>query len=85
MIIVTKSVFQEGSKYYPKVFSDKCFIMIELTFLKVLILIRQVHQKSALFATNGFLQMNSLCFRQMTAMVFIIDKWCLWTLAILLF
>ena len=25
MIIVAKSVFQEGSKYYPKVFSDKCF------------------------------------------------------------
>ena len=27
--------------------------MTELTFLKVLMLIRQVHQKSVLFATSG--------------------------------
>ena len=32
----------------------KCHISIELTFLKELILIKQVHQKSVIFATIGF-------------------------------
>ena len=50
MIIFVRSVFHEGSKYYP-VFLDesfyeleiieKCYIMIELTFLKVLMLIKK--------------------------------------------
>ena len=31
----------------------KCYILIELTFLKELILIKQVHQKSVIFVTIG--------------------------------
>ena len=31
----------------------KCYISIKLTFLKQLMLIQQVHQKSAIFATIG--------------------------------
>ena len=31
----------------------KCSIMIELTFLKELMLIRQFHQKTTMFATIG--------------------------------
>ena len=31
----------------------KCYVMIELTFLKELILIKQIHQKSAKFVTIG--------------------------------
>ena len=42
--------------------------MTELTFLKVLMLIRQVHQKSVLFATIGIFQVKGLSFNQMSAM-----------------
>ena len=31
----------------------KCYIKIELTFLKELMLIKQVHQKSVIFVTVG--------------------------------
>ena len=51
VVILSKSVFNENyNHHYDKVFRkmftqiiQKCCIMIELTFLKVLILIRQVH------------------------------------------
>ena len=33
----------------------KCYILIELTFLKEQILIKQVHQKSVIFVTIGIL------------------------------
>ena len=55
MIIAVRAVFHENNKYYPQVFLDKClyklwiikkkfYIMMELTFLKELVLIKQVHQ-----------------------------------------
>ena len=47
---------------------QKCFIMIQLTFLKVLMLIRQVNQKSVLFATIGIFKIKDLSFNQMPAM-----------------
>ena len=42
--------------------------MIELTFLKILILIRQFPQKNILFATIGIFQVKGLSFNQMSAM-----------------
>ena len=58
MAIVVRAVFHENNKYYPQVSLDeylyklqKCYIMIELTFLKGLILINQAHQKSVLIVT----------------------------------
>ena len=50
MAIVLRSVFHEGSKYCLHVLSDEC---LEMTFLKLLVLTTQVHQKSALFANIG--------------------------------
>ena len=54
--IVVRAVFHQNNKYYPKVFLDEClykiwkyYIMIELTFLKEFMLIKQVHQKSVIF------------------------------------
>ena len=41
--IVVKAVFYENNKYYLQVFLDKCYIVIELTFLKELMLIKQAH------------------------------------------
>ena len=52
-VIIIKSVFNINSKYHPQVFLDeclyklgeylyKCYIMIELMFMKVLILIIQI-------------------------------------------
>ena len=62
-LIVTKvvrAVLHENNKYYPQVFLDeclykiqKCYAMTELTFLKELMLIKQVHQKSVMFVTSG--------------------------------
>ena len=47
---------------------QKCFIMIQLTFLKVLMLIGQVNQKSVLFATIGIFKIKDLSFNQMPPM-----------------
>ena len=59
MTIVARAVFHENNKYYPQGFIDeclyklqiiqKCYIMIELRFLKELMLIKQVHHKSMMF------------------------------------
>ena len=63
MIIVVSTVFYENNKYYPKVFLDEClyklwiiwqcYIVIELTFLKELILTKQVYQKSVIFVSTS--------------------------------
>ena len=60
-IIVVRAVFHENSKCYPQFFLDEClyklwiikrfYILIELTFLKELIFMKQVHQKSVTFVT----------------------------------
>ena len=51
--IIVRSVFQEDGKYYPQVFLDEClhevykhYNMKELIFLKELIVISQINQKS---------------------------------------
>ena len=52
--IIVRSLFEEDDKYYPQVFLgeclyevQKCYNMKELIFLKELILISQINQKSA--------------------------------------
>ena len=40
--------------------------MVELTFLKVFMLIREVYQKSVLFATIGTIYIKRLSFNQMS-------------------
>ena len=56
MVSVARAIFYESNKYYPQAFSDeplyeiyKCYIMIELKFLKELMSIKQVRQKSVTF------------------------------------
>ena len=54
-------------------FSNECLyitnaIMIELTFLKTLIVIRQENHKSVIFATTGIFQITVLSFNRMSAM-----------------
>ena len=63
MIILIKAVFHANDKYYPQVFLDecvyklliirKCYITIELTFLKEFMLIKQGNQKNVIIATFG--------------------------------
>ena len=65
MIIVVRAVFHENNKYYPQVFLHEClyelWIMNNMKMpyfertdvLKELILLKQVHQKSVMFATIG--------------------------------
>ena len=50
--IAVRVTFHENNKYYPQVFLDKClykikkcYIIIESTFLKELMLIKQAHQR----------------------------------------
>ena len=45
----------------------KCYVSIELTFPKELILIKQVHQKSVIFVTIGISYIKVLSFNQMPA------------------
>ena len=63
IILLIKSVLNENkNNYYYNVFPEiflnecmfvyyECHISIELTFLEILVLIKQVHQKSVIFAT----------------------------------
>ena len=48
--------------------------MKELTFLKVLMLIRHVHLKSVLFATNGIFCIKDLSFNQLSQSFFLSKK-----------
>ena len=47
----------------------RCYVRIELTFLKELMLTRQVNQKSAIFATIGIFKIKGLRFNRMSAMI----------------
>ena len=49
------------------VFYYKCYILIGLTFLKELMLIKQVHQKITIFAIIGISEIIVLSFKQMSA------------------
>ena len=60
MTIVVRDIFLETNKFYPQIFLDECLhktqfflIMIELAFLKELMLIKQVHHESVIFVTNS--------------------------------
>ena len=64
MTIIVRSVFEEDGKYYPQVFLDECLYesykccnTIELMCQKELTLIKQVHQKSVIFALIGISKM----------------------------
>ena len=72
--IVIGAAFHEKNKHYSQVVLDeclykmkKCYIMIELTFLKELKLIKQVHQKSVMFVTIGISEIIDLSVNQMSA------------------
>ena len=45
----------------------KCYIIIELMFLKELMLIRQANQKIAIFVTIGIFQIKGFGFKHMYA------------------
>ena len=55
MAIIVRVISYEYNKYFPQDFLDeyKCYIMIELTILKKLMLIKQMPQKSVMFVTTG--------------------------------
>ena len=59
--------------------------MIELTFRKELMVIKQMHQKSVIFVTIGVFQNIVLSFNQMSVSGVMIYYWSLSTLAILRF
>ena len=55
MIVVVRAVFHENNKYYPQAFlmngyvSYKRYILIELTFVKKIMLIRQMNKRVQYF------------------------------------
>ena len=59
MIVVVRAVFPENNKYYPQTFlmnvyiSYKRYILRELTFVRKIMLIKQMNKKSAIFFTIG--------------------------------
>ena len=75
--VVVRLISFENNKYYPRVFLDeclyklqiiqKCYIIIEFTLLKELMLIKQVYQKGVIFVTTGIFQISVLSFNQMSA------------------
>ena len=54
-------------KYIIVIINYECYIMIELTFLKVFMLIKQVNQKSVMFVTIGIFWIRVLNFKSMPA------------------
>ena len=65
--IVVRVAFYENNKYYPQVFLDECYFMIEFKFLKELMLIRQANQKSVIFVTIVvFFYIKALNFNQLS-------------------
>ena len=52
--IVVRVVFHENNKYYPQVFLDDSYFMMQFKFLKELMLIRQANHKSVIFVTIVF-------------------------------
>ena len=60
----------------------KCYIMIELTFLKELMLKRKANEKIAIFVTIDISEIKVLSFNQMWAIDVMIYYWCLLILAI---
>ena len=61
------NIFLEKGSNEDKYNTYKCYIMIELTLLKELMLIRQVNQKSAIFVTIGILKIKILNLNKMSA------------------
>ena len=66
MILIKSVVNKNKNKHYYNIFLEKgsykdkwmfvyykCYIMIELTFLKELMLIKQMHQKCVIFVAIG--------------------------------
>ena len=59
MIVVVRAVFHENNKYYPQTFlmnvyiSYKRYILRELTFVRKIMLIKQMNKKSAIFFAIG--------------------------------
>ena len=51
----------------------KCYISIELTFLKELMLTKQLNQKNAIFVTIGISEIKVLISNQMSAIDAMID------------
>ena len=49
MVIVVRAIFYDNNKYYPQLFLDECLYEI----YKELMLIKQVHQNSAMLVTIG--------------------------------
>ena len=74
MTIVVRANFYENNIYYPQnllgeclyksQILSKCYISIELTFLKELMLIKRVHQKSMIFVTIDIFLNYSFMFQQ---------------------
>ena len=78
IVIVIRSVFNDNNKYYPQILLDKffyklteyilfkCYILIKMMFMKVLMLMRQVHLKSLLFVIIFIFQEKSLGFNHLS-------------------
>ena len=81
MIIVVRAVFHENiihkfsqmSAYINYEKMQKCYIMIELAFLKELVLIRQANHKSEIFVTIGIFYIKDLSFNHIYAIDVVIQ------------
>ena len=77
LTIIVRPVFEDKCKFYPQVYLDectsyKCWNTIELIFQKKLMLIKQMHKKTAIFVTIGILKILILSTSHIFAMVVMI-------------
>ena len=70
MILITSIFNKDKNNIYYDIFLKNVHINnIKLTFLKELMLIKQVHRKSVTFATLGIFLIKDLSFNQMFVMI----------------
>ena len=77
LTIIVRPVFEDKGKFYPQVYLDectsyKCWNTIELIFQKKLMLIKQMHKKTAIFVTIGILKILILSTSHIFAMAALI-------------
>ena len=72
LIIIARSVLEEGGKFYWQLYLDDCLYELlkychtkKLMFQKELTLIKQVHQKNVCFVIIGTLKMFDLNLNRM--------------------
>ena len=78
LIVIVRSVFKEENNYYPQDYRYECLHELKMLeydstdIQKKLILIKQIHQKTTIFAIIGIFKIEVLGMNHIFAIVFMV-------------